>query len=246
MKASFIPGSAIDKAINILALIPVIVWVLYPMTTHAANSVQHSGDQALIFEVKNLQLSSDNSGTSENIDQNIQFTGPAMTYADLVSVSIDQEAKQAYKEQLRNYLAQRGSPFVQCVDLLAELPTADKILSLANAESGLGTHAPWGKYNYWGVGGGGLWKMGNSVCEGIQSMDNFLNAYPKNSAVKYKDMTIERMNGLYKQPAAIHWVRNNYVVLNDLQALRAQAREIAQAKVNAVHTAAVSAELANK
>ena len=49
-----------------------------------------------------------------------------------------------------------------------------------------------------------------------------------------------------REPAAQHWVRNNYVILNDLQALRAQAREIAQAKVNAVHTATVSAELANQ
>ena len=56
MKASFTPGSAIDKVANILAFIPVIVWVLYPSFTQANTSLQKPGEQALVFEVKNLPV----------------------------------------------------------------------------------------------------------------------------------------------------------------------------------------------
>ncbi len=241
MKASFTLGSAIEKAINIVAVIGVMVWVMYPyITVKADNSLQNLGESALVFEVKSIP-------NSVNTDQNLSNNQSSVSYATLASQDLGYQTKQAYKDLLRDYLTQRRSPFAECVDQLVELQTADKILSLSNAESGLGKRAPVGKHNYWGVGGSNLWKMGNSVCEGVQSMDNFLNEFPRRSPIKYKDMSIDRMNGLYKQPRAIHWSNNNNVILNDLAGLKSQAQQIAFAQINQGNSVVVAtAELSSK
>lgn len=247
MKASFTLRSAIDKLPIILGLITIVAWVMYPATVKADNSLQNSGEQALVFEVKILPAASvtvDTENQDQNLSNQTQVRLASLSYQELVSANMDQIVKDAYKEQLRSYLTAKGSPFAQCVDLLVELPNADKILSLANAESALGLRAPSGKYNYWGIGGAKLWKMGNNVCEGIQSMDNFLTEYPRRSAVKYKDMSIVDMCGLYKQPcpgkANHHWVKNNNVVLNQLKTLKAQAELVAEAKVKSGDTISVA------
>ena len=61
--------------------------------------------------------------------------------------------------------------------------------------------------------------MGNDLGDGIMAMNRFLNAYPKLSQLKYSQMSFEQMNGLYKQPAAKHWIVNNQIVYNDLTVL---------------------------
>lgn len=239
MKASFTLRSASEKVPAIVTLVAVMTWVFYPAThLKAANSLQTTGNRALVFEVKNLPatytVASEN--TDQNVSNNPQVQVANLSYKELLSANMGQITKDAYKEQLRSYLTQRRSPFAQCVDLLVELPTSDKILALANAESAMGRRAPHGLHNYWGIGGSRLWKMGNNVCEGIQSMDNFLHEYPRRAAVKYKDMSFVDMCGIYKQPcpgkANHHWVKNNNVIISDLQRLRSQAQQTAQAHVD--------------
>lgn len=258
MKASFHLSSAIDKSINILAFIPVLVWIFYPhMIARADFSSQSSGKTAQVFEVKGQipnpakeDQIAQMSAYSSTVHAASVVPGPTLSYAELAANDLDHQIKITYKDSLRDYLISRRSPFANCVDTLVELKNADKILSLSNAESGLGLRAPAGKHNYWGVGGSKLWKMGDNVCEGIVSMDNFLNEYPRRSSIKYADMSIDRMNGLYKQPRARHWSTNNNVILNQLSQLRAESTQIALANVesskNAVHTATAKIELAQQ
>ena len=226
MKAPSILISAAEKAIIVLAFIPVVT-MIYPETAAAAfnNSAQRPNDQALVFLVNSK------SKTETPIKDQ------TLTTEQLANVDIETQSKFTYKEILRDYLAKKKSPFADCVDTIVELKNADKILALSNAESALGRRAPAGKHNYWGVGGSKLWKMGNNVCEGIVSMDNFLNEYPKRSSVKYTEMSFVDMCGLYKQPcpgkASHHWVKNNQVIIADLSTMKAQATEIAGSKVEA-------------
>ena len=51
MKATFSLESAIDKGIQLLAFIPVIVWIMYPAVARAEDGSQFSGETAQVFEV---------------------------------------------------------------------------------------------------------------------------------------------------------------------------------------------------
>jgi competence protein ComGC len=248
MKAPFTLSSATDKALIILAFIPVLVWILFPTFAKAEISLQNSGGTAQVFEVKKLPISSEIQNSSNTDQSSITNTAFASISIDEIKANdLDYQTKLAYKELLRDYLAKRGSPFVNCVDIIVELKNADKVLSLANAESGLGKRYPVHTANAWGVGGSKLWKMGSSICEGVTSMDHFLSNYPRNSKLKYADMTIDQMNGLYKQPRREHWSVNNYAVLNVLAKFKVEAKEIAQAKISTpVAVATAELELASK
>ncbi len=261
MKASLNLGSAIDKGIQFLAFIPVLVWILYPhLVAQADFSLQNEGKTAQVFEVKGQIPNPANEdqivvAAASNVEVAQLSQIPSLAYAELAAHDLDFQTKNTYKDNLHNYLTSRGSPFANCVDTLVDLKNADKILSLANAESGLGLHSLPGTYNYWGIGGGRLWKMGNNTCEGIVSMDNFLTEYPRKSAVKYSDMSLVQMCGLYKQPcpgkASNHWVGNNQALLIQLNHMWTQSAQVAYDRVsnngNTMHTAlAGSAELVKK
>jgi hypothetical protein len=121
--------------------------------------------------------------------------------------------------KVKSYLKSQGSPLAAYTSTLLQLPNWKKIIALSNAESGMCKHYPVAKANCWGIGGANLWYMGSNLGEGIVSMNHFLNTYPANSKVKYTQMTFKQMNGLYKQPAAQHWVDNNQAVYDDLTAI---------------------------
>jgi hypothetical protein len=119
-------------------------------------------------------------------------------------------------QEVKEYLEENGSPLAEYATTLIQLNNWKKIISLSNAESGMCKHYPEDKANCWGIGGANLWYMGSNLGEGILTMNHFLNTYPNRSKVKYAQMTFQQMNGLYKQPAAQHWVDNNQAVYNDL------------------------------
>src|SRR6185436_4638665 len=104
-------------------------------------------------------------------------------------------------------------------NVLVSVSNWKQIIALANAESTLCRNYPVAKSNCWGVGGAKLWDMGSNLGDGILSMNQFLTMYPRNSNVKYAQMTFKQMNGLYKQPAANHWLYNAQSVYDDLTSL---------------------------
>ncbi len=123
------------------------------------------------------------------------------------------------EQALANYLRQKRSPLADYADVILQQNNWKKIVALANAESTLCRNYIEENANCWGVGGEDLWDMGSNLGEGVVEMNHFLNTSPKRSHKKYADMLFIEMNGLYKQPAADHWVYNNMVVYNDLVAL---------------------------
>lgn len=132
--------------------------------------------------------------------------------------------KQALYEQtlaakVKAYLEQQGSPLADYASTLITLRNWKKIISLASAESSMCEHYPQATSNCWGVGGAKLWNMGDNLGQGIVAMNHFLNNYPLHSGVKYSQMSIDQMNGLYKQPPADHWINNNQIAYDDLTAI---------------------------
>lgn len=122
-------------------------------------------------------------------------------------------------KEVQNYLAGHNSPLADHVATLVTLRNWKKIVALANAESSMCLRYPQSKANCWGVGGADLWDMGNNLGDGIITMNHFLNKYPLGSKVKYAEMSFDRMNGFYKQPAADHWLYNNTSIYEDLAAI---------------------------
>ncbi len=119
-------------------------------------------------------------------------------------------------DKVRTYLQEQNSPLANYAGTLVQLNNWKKIIALSNAESSFCLHYPVNKANCWGIGGADLWYMGSNLGEGIVTMNNFLNAYPNNSSVKYSQMSFQQMNGVYKQPPRDHWVANNVRVYDDL------------------------------
>jgi hypothetical protein len=119
-------------------------------------------------------------------------------------------------KEVKEYLQARNSPLANYASTLIQLNNWKKIIALSNAESSFCKKYPKDKANCWGIGGSNLWYMGSNLGEGIVTMNNFLNAFPNNSKLKYSQMTFQQMNGLYKQPPKQHWIDNNVSVYNDM------------------------------
>ncbi len=117
------------------------------------------------------------------------------------------------------YLTIKNSPLAEYSSVLVSVKNWKQIVALANAESTLCRKYITSTANCWGVGGSNLWDFGNDLGDGILGMNNFLTNYPARSKVKYAQMTFKQMNGLYKQPAADHWLYNVQVIYDELNAL---------------------------
>jgi len=119
-------------------------------------------------------------------------------------------------KKIKEYLTEQGSPLADYTQTLVTLRNWKKIVALSNAESGMCRHYVESTANCWGVGGANLWDMGSNLGQGVVAMNHFLNNYPLRSKVKYSQLNFEQMNGLYKQPAAQHWVDNNQIIYDQL------------------------------
>jgi len=202
MKATLALGSAIDKLPALALLVLASVWV-YPAPIALAYSQQnHVAKSALVFDIKQ----------KEELQK-------------IYGKSAVESPRKKLENSLREYLAKRKSPLAECSGIILDQKNWPKILSLANAESGLGRAYPPSTNNLWGVGGSDLWIMGPTVCDAVPKMNEFLANHPKRAIVKYQDMDIEDMCGLYKQPcyAGHHWIYNNTKILDDLAKLQKSA-----------------------
>jgi hypothetical protein len=124
--------------------------------------------------------------------------------------------RQRLTDALKTYLEERNSPLAPYSAIIVTLRNWKKIIALSNAESTLCKRYPVDSSNCWGVGGANLWDMGSNLGEGVIEMNKFLNNHPRRSHIKYAVMPFEDMNGLYKQPAAQHWVDNNTIIYDQL------------------------------
>ncbi len=210
LKASFQTLALKHKLVLILFLVSILNMIL-PHEVYAqiqTPSEQDSGP-VLVFDTGN-------SDYQDYLDQ-ISADLTDQYYQDTIRQQAIREQKLIQK--VEQYLARRGSPLASYTSTIVTLRNWKKILALSNAESSLCLRYPASTSNCWGVGGANLWDMGSNLGDGVIAMNHFLNNYPRRSPVKYTQMSFEKMNGLYKQPPAQHWVDNNYAVYDDLTAI---------------------------
>lgn len=125
---------------------------------------------------------------------------------------------------IEKYLNDKGSPMAEAADELAELKNWKRIIALSNAESSFCKRIPAGTYNCWGVktgyGDNGYEVMGKSFTESVKRMDYWLSTRPLKNDKKYADWKYTEMNGVYKQPAANHWLVNIYSIEEELNKIK--------------------------
>lgn len=194
------------KFLSFIALVSLVTWA-FPHQASAAVVPAETYSQPLVFVLGSRLVYIDN----------LNFQLDKFYTRQKMQAEIDRQLELGAR--VKEYLAEQNSPLADYAYTLIQLSNWKKIIALSNAESGLCRHYPINKANCWGVGGPSLWYMGSNLQEGIVSMNQFLNTYPNNSQVKYAQMTFKQMNGLYKQPAAKHWVDNNQSVYDDLTAI---------------------------
>lgn len=118
---------------------------------------------------------------------------------------------QERKEKLRAYLASKGSPFAKeddTLDAFLQSPYTGLMLGIANAESTLGRNCF--ENNCSGIGGSDLYSY-PSHAAWVKSLSNLLER-------RYKNWTIEQMDGVYVKPGGEHWTSAVYQVQEELRA----------------------------
>ncbi len=203
LKATYLSLSLKHKFGIIITLLSLITFLL-PHETFASSIPDGRTSGSMIFVIGDQVTYLNN--------LNLQLT----KYFERKQMQKDLDRQLLLAARVRNYLRAQGSPLANYASTLIQLNNWKKIIALSNAESSFCKHYPADKANCWGIGGSDLWYMGSNLGEGIITMNNFLNAYPNNSLLKYSDMTFKQMNGVYKQPPKDHWVQNNQSVYNDL------------------------------
>ena len=115
------------------------------------------------------------------------------------------------KQKLKVYLAEKNSPFVDIVDTLAELKHWQLVLAISNSESTLGKRCY--NNNCSGIGvkpGHPLWRDYSSKAEWAKDLDRLIEK-------RYKDWTLDEMNGVYNKPGSDNWAFAATQILNDLK-----------------------------
>ena len=202
LKATFESLSIRYKAGLIVVLVS-LVSSLIPQPVYAFSKAEHH-NSGMIFVAGDY---------AEYINE-IKSEAEANYYKAILEKNLHK--KLALSLKLKEYLNGYNSPLAEYTDGIIELKNWKKIIALSNAESSLCRRYPESTANCWGVGGANLWDMGDNLGEGVKEMDHFLRHYPRRNTIKYDAMKFEHMNGLYKQPAADHWVINNQQTYNDL------------------------------
>ncbi len=115
------------------------------------------------------------------------------------------------KEKLKIYLAEKNSPFVDIVDTIAELKHWQLVLAISNSESTLGKRCY--ANNCSGIGvepGHPLWRNYKTKADWAKDLDKLIEK-------RYKDWTLEEMNGVYNKPGSDNWAFAATQILNDLK-----------------------------
>jgi hypothetical protein len=115
------------------------------------------------------------------------------------------------KAKLKTYLQTKNSPLVSIADTIAELKHWKLVLAISNSESSLGRRCY--ENNCSGIGvepGHPLWRSYKTKADWAKDLDKLLER-------RYKNWTLEKMNGVYNQPGSENWLLASKQILEELQ-----------------------------
>ncbi len=218
-------SSAVEKAILLVAFLPVVLMV-YPETAAAAFTAQNSGEKALVFQV--------NSKSKTEITEIV--TG--LSYDELVSNDI-------LVQKVKAYLESKGSPLAIYAKEIVEEPQWQRALAISYVESNFGKRCA--NNNCSGIGVSpkhASWRRYPTKLEWFKDM----NALLEKPTYKHKYTTCAKMKGVYVVPGSAKWVNGCNKVSEELLALTEQAKmeqlALANQPVNQPTVVAATTELA--
>mgnify|MGYP000367266567 CR=1 FL=1 len=121
------------------------------------------------------------------------------------------ELLQLRTEKLRVYLASKKSPLADIADTLAALQHWRLVIAISNSESSLGKRCA--DNNCSGIGvkpGHPLWREYETKADWAQDLDALIEK-------RYKNWSLEQMDGVYNNPGSENWVFAAQQILTDLK-----------------------------
>jgi hypothetical protein len=115
------------------------------------------------------------------------------------------------KIKLKTYLAEKRSPLVEIVDTIAELKHWKLVLAISNSESSLGKRCY--TNNCSGIGvepGHPYWREYETKADWAKDLDKLIER-------RYKDWTLDEMNGVYNYPGSSNWLMASKQILEEMQ-----------------------------
>lgn len=125
----------------------------------------------------------------------------------------EEERISARAKSLYSYLESKKSPLATIAEDIARLKHWRIVLAISNSESSLGKRCH--SNNCSGIGvepGHPLWREYKTKADWARDLDRLIEK-------RYKDWTLEEMNGVYNQPGSSNWVFAAQQVLTDLQSV---------------------------
>lgn len=123
------------------------------------------------------------------------------------------ETMQLRTAQLKTYLESKGSPLALFAGTIAGLKHWRLVLAISNSESSLGRRCA--NNNCSGIGvmpGHPLWRTYETKAEWAKDLDRLIEK-------RYKNWSLEKMNGVYNQPGSENWVYAARQILSDVQSI---------------------------
>lgn len=115
--------------------------------------------------------------------------------------------------QLKTYLESKGSPLALFAETIAGLKHWRLVLAISNSESSLGRRCA--NNNCSGIGvmpGHPLWRTYETKADWAKDLDRLIEK-------RYKNWSLEKMNGVYNQPGSENWIYAARQILSDLQSI---------------------------
>ena len=143
-------------------------------------------------------------------EQFIDFTSPVFTKLLVDNYFSDKLETKKRKQQIKDYLVTKESPFAQddaALTALAGAKNMKMILAISFVESNFGKHCYY--YNCSGIGGANLKKY-HSYAEWITDFDQLLTN-------RYQGLPPEKFLGVYVQPGSPNWLYGVRQVLQEFK-----------------------------
>ena len=201
MKAPFSLDSAVEKAIIMLAFLPVVSMV-YPETAAAAFAAQDTKQTALVFQVNSK-------AKTEIVEQPLT----TLSYDELVH-------NQVLVPKVREYLESKGSPLAIYAEEIVQQPQWQRALAISFVESNFGKYCH--SNNCSGIGvspSHPSWRRYETKLDWFKDMSALL----EKPIYKERYTTCNTMKGVYVVPGSARWVNGCNKVSEELLAITREA-----------------------
>ncbi len=168
----------------------------------ASVTIPSTGNLGPINNVPNEVLYNMTIGQLENYLNNVAEEGRQAKAAERMATR---------KEKLRAYLQGKKTPFASVADTIAEQPHWKLILAISFAESTFGKNCVDNNCSNIGV------KPGHDYWRKYKTLNDWVIDFNRLLERRYKNWSLEQMNGVYVQPKNPNWLAATRQILEELQ-----------------------------